>query len=322
MTAVGPLTLVDVYAAKRRLSGRLPPSPLLHSSWLSSLTGAEVHLKIESLQPSGSFKIRGALNSALNAVTSAGTPTIVTASAGNHGRAMAIAAEQLGLRAIVFTPATAPLVKKRAIERHGAELRDHLRDFDAADAAARQLATDEGWLFISSYNHRDVIAGAGTIALECLDRLPAVDRLVVPLGGGGLASGMALALKGAAPGVQIVGVEVEASTQFSTSLTAGHITEVAVRPSLADGLTGNLEAGAITFDLVRRYVDRVVTVSERQLETAMRGLASEEHLIADGAGATATAAVLAGHAITAGQRAVVMVTGGNIDLDRFVPVVS
>lgn len=322
MTARSRPSLLEIYAARQRLAKYLTPTPLVQSYWLSSITSAHVSLKVESIQPSQSFKIRGALNAALRVVEQFGTgQALVTASAGNHGRALALAGELLGLRAIVFTPSTAPEVKKAAIRRHGAELRDAWADYDAAELAARQYADAGGGLYISPYNHPDVIAGAGTIALEILEALPNPGALVVPLGGGGLASGLGIAVKGCAPHVSMIGVEVEASTPFAVSLQAGAITAIAAKPSLADGLTGNLEPGAITFDLVRRHVDRLVRVSEPELERAVRALAAEDHLIAEGAGATATAAVLAGRVSLAG-RAVVLLTGANIDSAPFASIVS
>jgi threonine dehydratase len=316
-------SLAEVYGARQRLASYLQPTPLLQSRWLSEATGASVQLKVESLQLGRSFKIRGAMNAALRAAAGPDRPRlVVTASAGNHGRALAIAAERLGMRAVVFTPMTAPNTKKTAIRQHGAELRDDCADFDAAEKAARNFAGAEAGLYISPYNHADVIAGAGTIALEILEARPAFDVLVVPLGGGGLASGLAVALKSAAPGVTIVGVEVEASTPFATSIARGAITQINVARSIADGLTGNLEADAITFDIVRRLVDRLVTVTEQEVRRAVRGLAAEEHLIAEGAGATATAAVLAGRVVEPNQRAVVMLTGGNIDLAQLSSIIA
>jgi threonine dehydratase len=326
MTPLAP-TILDIYGARRRLSRFLRPTPLLHSTWLSAATGAEVHLKLESIQPTHSFKIRGALNALVKLAEQAGghrreKPMVVTASAGNHGCSMAMAAAQLGFRATVFTPATAPEAKKSAIRQHGAELRDDAPDYDAAEHEARAYAAAaQGALYLSPYNHGDVIAGAGTVALEVLEELPTLETIVVPLGGGGLASGIAIVMKAAAPRVTVIGVEVEASTAFATSLARGAITKIGPRPSLADGLAGNLEPWSITFDLVRRYVDRVVSVSEWELERAIRGLAADEHLIAEGAGATATAAVLARRAVETGQRGVVMLTGANIDWTQFISAV-
>jgi threonine dehydratase len=323
MTAAALPTLADVYAAERRLGRYLTPSPLRYSDWLSAAARAEVHIKVESVQPTHSFKIRGALNAAMRLLERSGPPpVVVTASAGNHGRALAFAAERLGLQAVVFTPASAPATKKAAIRRHGAALRDDAADYDTAEHDARAFARAEHALYISPYNHADVIAGAGTIALELLQVLPTLSLVVVPVGGGGLASGVALALKRAAPHVRIVGVEAEASTALGTSVARGAITSIEPEPSIADGLTGNLEQDSMTFELVQRYVDDLVSVTEADLEMAISGLAEEEHLVAEGAGAAATAAVIGRQVVARDGRAVVLMTGGNIDLAAFHGVVA
>ena len=323
------VSILDIYAARLRLSRHLRPTPLLRSAWLSAKANAAVDLKIESIQATNAFKIRGALNAALKLLEdrhTAGTtgepPLVVTASAGNHGRALALAGETLGLRVIVFTPKGAPETKKVAIRRHGAELRDDPVDYDAAEQRAREFAQTEGAVFVSPYNHPDVIAGAGTIGLEILEARPALDTVVIPVGGGGLISGVGLALKTTAPHVRVVGVEVQASTPFATSLAQGAITEIQVGHSLADGLTGNLEPGSITFQMACDVVDEFVSVSEEELSRAIRGLAAEEHLIAEGAGATATAAVLAHKAVKPGAKAAVICSGGNIDLNKFRSVLA
>jgi threonine dehydratase len=317
-------TVTDVYEARRRLGTRLPRTPLLPSSWLSSIADGNVFLKIESLNLTNSFKIRGALNAALRLSEGIDTqpPTIVSASAGNHGRAIALAAEELGLACVVFTPATAPEAKQNAIRRHGAVLHSECEDYDAAEKQAKEFAEAEGGVYISPYNHPDVIAGAGTIGLEIVETMPSFDVIVIPLGGGGLASGVGLAVKAAAPQATIVGVEVEASSPFTLSLEAGRITEITPRPSLADGLVGNLEPGAMTFTIVKQVVDYVVTISEDELARAMKGLATEERLIVEGAGAAAVAAIMAGKASAPGQRVVAMVTGGNVDLPKWLFTIS
>src|SRR5688500_3226156 len=232
-----PPTVLDVYEARRRLGERLPKTPLLPSRWLSSLADGEVHLKLESVNLTNSFKIRGAMNAALRLSEGIDTPTpsIVTASAGNHGRAMALAAEERGLTCVVFTPINAPEAKKNAIRRHGAILHSDCADYDVAEHQAREFADQEGGVYISPYNHPDVIAGAGTIGLEIIEAMIGVDVVVVPLGGGGLASGIGLAIKTASPKTTMVGVEVEASSPFTSSLEAGRITAITPRPSLADG---------------------------------------------------------------------------------------
>jgi threonine dehydratase len=315
--------VADVYDARRRLGSRLPRTPLLPSSWLSSIADGSVFLKVESLNLTNSFKIRGALNAALRLGEGIDEPpAIVSASAGNHGRAIALAAEELGLPCVVFTPKSAPEAKQNAIRRHGAVLHSDCEDYDAAEKQAKAFAEAEGGIYISPYNHPDVIAGAGTIGLELVEAMPSFDVVVIPLGGGGLASGVGLAVKAAAPQATIVGVEVEASSPFTLSLEAGRITEITPRPSLADGLVGNLEPGSMTFTLVKQVVDYVVTISEDELGRAMKGLATEERLIVEGAGAAATAAVMAGKASAPGQRVIALVTGGNVDLPKWLFTIS
>jgi threonine dehydratase len=312
-------TVTDVYEARRRLASRIPRTPLLQSSWLSSIADGSVHLKIESLNLTSSFKIRGALNAALRLSEGidAEPTTIVAASAGNHGRALALATEELGIPCVIFTPQNAPETKKTAIRRHGAILRSDCEDYDAAEVQAKEFAEAEGAIYISAYNHPDVIAGAGTIGIEIVEAMPSFDVVVVPLGGGGLAAGVGLAINAAAPQATIVGVEVEASSPFTLSLEAGRITEITPRPSLADGLVGNLEPGSITFPLVKQVVDYVVTISEDELARAMKGLATEERLIVEGAGAAAVAAIMTGKASAPGQTVVALVTGGNVDLPKW-----
>jgi threonine dehydratase len=316
-------TVSDVYQARRRLGTRVPRTPLLPSSWLSSITDGDVFLKVESLNLTHSFKIRGALNAALRLSEGIDTPpVIVTASAGNHGRALALAAEELGIACVVFTPSSAPEAKQNAIRRHGAILHGDCEDYDTAERRAKEFAENEGGVYISPYNHPDVIAGAGTIGLELVEAMPQFDAIVIPLGGGGLASGVGLAVKAAAPQVTVVGVEVEASSPFTLSLEAGRITEITPRSSLADGLVGNLEPGSITFPLVKQVVDYVVTVSEDELTRAMKGLATEERLIVEGSGAVSVAAIMSGKASAPGQKVIALITGGNVDLPKWLFTVS
>ena len=301
----------DILAARHRLRDRIAPTPLRASAWLSAAAGGRVSLKLECVQRTGSFKIRGALNAL--ARLPRGTH-VVAASAGNHGRAVALAAEIFGLRATIFTPRDAPRTKVDAIARHGATLRGDAASYDDAEAAALAFAREQRLAFVSPYNHPDVIAGAGTIALEILEAQPRLDTLVVPIGGGGLISGIAIAARAVAPAVRVVGVEVEASAAFAASRRAGRITRIDPGPTLADGLGGNVDPGTITFDIIECNVDDIVTVTEEELAEGLRGLAGDEHVIAEGAGAAATAAVLAGKA--RGREMAALVTGSNIDVER------
>jgi threonine dehydratase len=317
-------TVTDVYEARRRLGARIPRTPLLRSTWLSSIADGSVFLKIESLNLTNSFKIRGALNAALRLSEGidSDTPMVVAASSGNHGRSLAMAAEELGIECVIFTPSSAPDTKQAAIRRHGAVLHTDCEDYDAAEKQAEAFADAEGAVYVSAYNHADVIAGAGTIGLEIVEAMPSFDVVVVPLGGGGLASGVGLAVKAAAPHATVVGVEVEASSPFTLSLEAGRITEITPRASLADGLVGNIEPGSMTFTIVQQVVDYVVTITEDELGRAMKGLATEERLVVEGAGAAAVAAIMAGKASAPGQRVIALVTGGNVDLPKWLFTIS
>ena len=241
------------------------------------------------------------------------TAALVTASAGNHGRALALAARGAGLQLRVYVPASAPGVKVDAIRAAGAALHS-CSDYDAAEAQARDDAARSGAVYISPYSHPDVIAGAGTVGLEILEDLPGTDLVVVPVGGGGLIGGIAIAAQ--ASGAAVAGVEAEASCPFTRSLAAGRIVTVDVAPTLADGLAGNLDPETITFDIVRRLVAEIVLVSEEEIRSAIRGVAREERLVAEGAAATAVAALLARRlkaAAAGGQRVAVVLSGANID---------
>jgi len=318
----------DVLAARARLAGRVRRTPLVRSAWLSAWTGAEVWLKLESLQVTGAFKARGALNAVremVEAEPGAGARTVVTASAGNHGHALAWAARDAGLRAVVFVPRGAPATKLEAIRRLGADLRLVDGCYDEAERAALAFAGGEGGAasppgsgsgtYVSPYNHPAVIAGAGTVGMEIVEDLPDVDLVAVPVGGGGLVSGIATFVKAANPHARVVGVEVESNLVFRTALARGRVVSIPVGPTIADGLSGNLEPHSVTWEIVRTRVDEMTWAAEREVRGAIRELAAHEHLVAEGAGAVAVAAVLAGRIAAPGRRIAAVVSGGNIDLD-------
>lgn len=305
------IVLPDVLSARDRIAPHVSKTPLVRSDALSRTAHGEILLKLETEQITASFKARGALNALMQAPRDG--RLIVTASAGNHGRAIAWAAEQVGRRAVVFTPRSAPRAKMDAIVAHGAELRGEASDYEDAERQARQFAAAEDAVFISPYNHPHVVAGAGTIAIELLEQQPAIDTILVPIGGGGLISGIAVAAKSLRPGVRVVGVESDASAAFTAALAAGHIVPIAVGATIADGLGGNVEPDTITWPLIREYVDRVVTVREADIVAAVRHLSGSEQVTAEGAGATALAAVLSGTVNLRGRVAAVLVSGANID---------
>jgi threonine dehydratase len=281
-------------------------------------------LKLECLQVTSSFKSRGAFNAVAARLErgSAKPRRLVTASAGNHGRALAAAAETFGLSVTVFTPADAPQVKLAAIRRHGADLRSDARDYDDAERRAKAFAEETGAEFISPYSDRDIIAGAATVALEIIEDAPDTGALVVPIGGGGLISGVAATAKAIDPAIDVTGVEVEASCAFQTSVRAGRLVRIVPGPTLADGLGGNPDPDTITFAFIQQFVDRIVTVSESALATALCGLIDSEHVVAEGAGAAAPAAVATRQINVSGRRVVAIVSGGNIDRSRLVSTIQ
>jgi threonine dehydratase len=290
---VEPPTLADVHAAETRIRPLLPPTPL-HEG-----------LKLETLQPTGSFKVRGAL--AALTVLSPGTK-VVTASAGNHGLAVAWAARELGLEATVVVAETASAAKVDALRRFPATLVQHGADYDAAERHALSL---DGH-YVSAYNDRDVIAGAGTLALELTD----ADTIVVPVGGGGLAGGVGLAATG-----RVIGIVAAASPAMQAAVEAGEVVEVELRETLADGLAGNIEPGSVTVELCARHLDSIVAVTEDELADAMRHLFQAHGIVAEGSGAAGVAAIRAGK-VEPRDGTVAVISGRNVTLETFAEVLQ
>lgn len=309
------IDLDQIRAAARRIAPHVLRTPVRESEWLSG-GGAHVWLKLEIIQPTCSFKIRGAFNAALQV----GRQRLVTASAGNHGRALAHAARELKLPLTVFIASTAPAAKIEPIRACGADVRV-CEDYDEAERFAKTYAASGHGLFISPYSHEDVIAGAGTIGLELLEDLGRLDAVVVPVGGGGLVSGIGIAMKALSPATRVIGVEVAASCPFTRSLEAGRLVTIDVQPSLADGLTGNLDPETVTLEIVRRVVDEIVVVDESDLRNAFRGVVAHEHLVVEGATAAAPAALLSGKVRPQGRVALVL-SGANVDSARLIPVLQ
>jgi len=319
-------SLTDIQRARERIAPSVRRTPLVRSDWLSDAAGGEVYLKLESLQVTHSFKARGALNAILaiqeRLEPGEPSPCLVTASAGNHGCAMAWAALQAGLRTVIFTPRRAPATKLDAIRRHGAELRAEAETYEDAERMAKQFAREAGHPFISAYSHPDLLAATGTIALEVVEDLPSVDLLVVPVGGGGLLAGIAAAINAVRPDVEVVGVEAEASHPFAASLAAGRIVEVEVGPTIADGLAGNMDPDNLAFQVVQALVRRLAMVSEQELQDGIRHLVRHDHLIAEGAGIAGVAALAAGRVPARDRRTAVIVSGANIDAELLARVLA
>jgi threonine dehydratase len=307
------LSLHDVRAAAERIQVYVTRTPLERSTALSDLTGRDVWLKLECFQRTGSFKLRGALNALLSLSDDQRSRGVLTASAGNHGLGVARAAEVLHLRATVVVPETASPAKIDALRHSGAELVLRGANYDAAEAAGRQLADERGATFISAYNDPWVVAGGGTILLEIVADLPSARTVVVPAGGGGLIGGIGVAAHGLDARLTVYGAQSVASPALHAAKSAGRLVPVPIEDSLADGLAGNVEPGSITFDLVDQYVRQIVLVGETDIARAMRFALEHEHVLVEGSAAVGIAALQRGllDLDDAGQ-VVLVLTGRNV----------
>ncbi|MCL6449748.1 MAG: threonine/serine dehydratase [Acetobacteraceae bacterium] len=307
-------TLADVYAARERLAGAggVVHTPCIPCEALSEKLGAAVHLKLESLQLAGAFKVRGALNYAwqLNAAERAGG--LVTASSGSHGMAVALAARRLGTTATVFMPEFSSPHKRRRVEAYGGRVVVAGADYYQAFARARELAAERGAALIPAFDHPHIVAGQGTAGLELVEDLPSPDLVVVPVGGGGLAAGVALVVKSLCPGARVWGVQPAGAPSLARSLEAGRPVELDRLDTLADGIRVR-RPGDLTFALCRRYLDGVALVSDPDIFSAVAFLLRQARVVAEPAGAAAVAALLSG-AVNAppGSRVVAVVSGGNL----------
>jgi len=306
-----PLDASSVAEAATRIAPHVRRTPTEHSPAVSALAGRDVFLKLENLQRTGAFKIRGALNAILQLDPSSRAAGVVTASAGNHGQGVAFAAQLVGVPACVVLPYGVPLAKLTAIQRAGAETVLVSGAYDEAHAAALEIARDRGRTYVHAFDDDDVIAGQGTLALELMDDAPDLDTIVVPVGGGGLISGVALAVSALSRRPRIVGVQAAGSSALAESFGLGHVVE---RPTstIADGIAVRRPAER-TFAIVRRLVDDVVTVTDEAIARAMVLLLERHKLLAEGAGAAALAAVLEANGRVGGRRVGVIVSGGNVD---------
>ena len=297
----------DVRQAAGRIGAYVVRTPLERSVALSERCGVEVWLKLECFQATGSFKLRGALNALMRLKAD----QVVTASAGNHGLGVARAASLLGVSATVVVPETASVAKVEALRASGAELAQCGPTYDEAEAEGLRLARERGLPFISAYNDPAVVAGGGTLALEVLEDAPQLQTLIVPAGGGGLIGGVGVAAHGLRPEIAVYGVQSVASPALHAALHAGRVVPVEVKPSLADGLAGNVEPTTITLGLLEEHVREVVLVEEAEIAEAMRWLLLHERVVVEGSGAVGVAALLHGRPTLDGPVGVVL-TGRNV----------
>lgn len=317
-------SLTDGLALVRAAAGVIAPhvlrTPNVFSHGFGASAGCEVWLKLENLQRTGSFKLRGALNKVHTLGSAAREHGLVAASAGNHAQGLALAARLEGASATIVMPRATPINKVQRTEQHGATVVLHGESFDEAHAHARELERREGLLFVHPFDDLDVIAGQGTLGLEILEEVPGLDAIVLPIGGGGLAAGVALAVKALAPRVRVIGVQASGADAMARSFRAGERVTVERTRTFADGIRVG-QVGELTFELVRRHVDAVVTVDDAELAEAVVRAMDEGKLVAEMAGVAGLAALLHGK-VAGAKRVCALVSGGNVDLNLLARIIE
>jgi threonine dehydratase len=312
------VTVGDIRDAAERIRGLVIRTPVVYSPTFSSLAGAEVYLKLENLQRGGSFKVRGAMNRILASPGDVGKNGVIAASAGNHAQGVALAAREVGIPATIVMPRWVSPSKEEATRAYGASVILEGESLDESIAQAQRLASDD-MTFIHPYDDDAVIAGQGTVALELLSDLPDIDQIIVPIGGGGLIAGIAIAAKAQKPGITITGVQAHACPSASASREAGRPVTVKAGLSIADGIMVR-QTGSIPFAVMQELVDELVIVDEEALTRAVFLLLERKKVLAEGAGAAGLAALLSRAAIVRpGSKVAIVISGGNVDgavLDR------
>ncbi|RZN48319.1 pyridoxal-phosphate dependent enzyme [archaeon] len=308
-------SLDDILAARETLRGIAHMTPILMCETLSKKASCPLYLKCEQFQRGGSFKLRGAYVKMASCLDDARAHGVVAYSSGNHAQGVALAARMLGVTATIFMPEDAPGIKVDAVRTYGADIQFVGTTSDEREAAARAHAEMTGALVIPPFDDPHIIAGQGTVGIEILEQCPSVERVVVPVGGGGLISGVSIAVKASAPSVEVVGVEPEQANAMSASLQANAVTDVRPGPTIADGLKPT-RPGELTFQAARAHVDRMVTVSEQQIREATRDVLQRAKLVVEPSGAAAVAACQA-DVLEDGRTTVAVLSGGNIDFHSF-----
>ena len=311
MASESSVSLADIEAAAERLRGVVRDLPVHSARWLSDLVGGPAFLATENLQRAGSFKIRGAYNRLSQLTDAERAVGVVAASAGNHAQGVALAAGMLGIHATIFMPRSASMPKVIATQDYGAEVRFHGATLDEAIAEARQFAEQTGALFISPFDHADIVAGQGTLGLDILQQCPDVKTVVVCTGGGGLLAGVALAVKSLRPDVRVIGAQAAGAAAYPPSLLAGHPVPLARMRTMADGIAVG-RPGDIPFALVQKYVDDIRVVSEDSLARAQLKLLERSKLVVEPGGAAAVAAIMDDPA-SFDPTVVAVLSGGNVD---------
>lgn len=315
------LLFSDIVHARKQIAPHVKKTELLYANRLSEQVGTDVFLKLENLQYSGSFKIRGALHKLLSLTPVQRNNGVIAASAGNHAQGVAIGAKKLGIEAKIVMPKTAPLAKIQATRRLGAEVILAGDFYDEAYAHARDLQLETGMEFIHPFDDLSVIAGQGTIGLEIFEDANDLDIVFIPIGGGGLAAGVSLALKTLNPDIQIIGVQAQHASSMQHAFAHGCVESICVTRTIADGIAV-ATPGDMTYALCQQSVDQIVTVSETQLAVAMLELLENCNLLCEGAGAASVAAIQNYPELIAGKKVGAILSGGNIDMNTFESVMN
>ncbi len=313
------LRATDVLAAAHRIRPLIKHTPLLRSDALSTICKGDVYLKLENQQTTGSFKLRGALNVLSTLPAAVRSRGVVASSAGNHGLGVAYAAKHFGVAATIFVPSTAPAVKRDGIRALGATIDTTQPDYDAAMVAAKTFAVDHGSTFINPCLGDMLLAGQGTVALEIFEELPDLATLVLNVGGGGLLGGCGTLARAVAPAVQIIGAQSEYTNAMTVSLAEGRVVDIDNRPTLADGLAGQIDDEAL--DIGQHTLDEIITLSEEEIASTIAWIWTEHHQRVEGAGACAVGAVR-NRKVTIRTPAAIVVSGGNIDAAKFEKIVN
>jgi len=305
---------ISAKCAYRLIKKYIRNTPIEECRSLSELTHGQVFLKMEHWQKTGSFKIRGALNRLLNLPTEEKIRGVITASAGNHGLGVAYASDLLGVKARIVLPVNAASTKVRMLNQFNVEIIKAGRDYDEAEDMARQIEKDCQLTFVSGFDDPEVISGQGTIAIEILRVLPDPDIILVPVGGGGLISGIAITVKERNPDIKVIGVQSEASPAMYRALQVNMVIETPIKETIADGLAGRLVSPSI-FSTIQKYIDDVIVVKEKDIIKAILFLLQQNHTLVEGAAAVGVAALLSGKVNIEGKKCVVVLTGRNIDIE-------
>jgi len=313
--------LEAVPAAARRIASLVRETPTQYSRYFSELTGAEVFFKLENLQYTGSFKLRGVANCLRSLSESDLQKGVISASSGNHGAALSFALSGLGANGSVYVPENASSIKIDAIRLHGAEVILYGNDAGLAELQARKMAQEQGITYVSPYNDETVVAGQGTIGFELARQIKNIDAVFIAVGGGGLISGVGGYLKQLNPEIEIIGCLPENSPVMAKCAAAGEIVEWPTLPTLSDGTAGGIEPGAITFEYCQQYVDDYVLVSEEEIRIAMCRFIDTEHMLLEGAAGVAIAALTRMAKDYAGKRVAVVICGANISRETLMTVI-